>query len=403
MSRERFEKGQRVSAVCGTVVTPYGVRYGNAVLIEGGIIKSICRKQEIPSDISREDILDIPNGYIIPGLQDLQRYGREGHSCEICSAEELIPLAESLLAEGITGFLATLANPTPKTLVALADYIDELNDSSQRARLWGAHLEGPFLSPEQHGCLKNFIKEPNLRELERWLADARGHVRLMTVAPEVIEGHRPIINLLGAFGVVVSIGHSVASYGQVKRATDFASAITHWPNCMIINKRDRGVFGAALELDELSVMIIPDGIHFVLEDWIPMLLSRKSPKKVILTSDAVPPSGLPDGEYPSIGGEKVILKNGKVTRADAPEIIAGSALQLNIGVRNLASFCPVHTAVAMATVNPLRLLGLAHLAGIIESGKYADLAILNAANFSVLATLINGKIAYISPSLEKSL
>jgi N-acetylglucosamine-6-phosphate deacetylase len=216
----------------------------------------------------------------------------------------------------------------------------------------------------------------------------------MTVAPEVIEEHRPIIKLLRAFGVVISIGHSVASYEQVKRATDFASAVTHWLNAMTIDKRRRGLFTAAIELDELSVMIIADGIHFVLEDWIPILLSRKSHKKVILTSDAVPPSGLSDGVYPSIGGEKVLLKDGKVTQADDPEVIAGSALQLNIGVRNLAEFCPLHTAVAMATINPLRLIGLNAYAGSIETGKFADLAIVNAADFSVMATIINGRIAY---------
>jgi len=394
-----MKKGQPVSVVSGTILTPDEVLYDKALVMEDRLIGGIYDKDEIPDSIPQNAILAIPHGLICPGLKDILRYGRNGYSGEITEPAELIPLCEKLVAEGITGFLCTIANPNEEVLAALSEYIVFYNSEPTRARVLGIHLEAPYLSPQQPGCLAKYIKQPNPKELKRWLAIAGENIKMMTLAPEIVESEPEIIDMLRDNGVMVSIGHSEATLEQIC-AADYASCVTHFPNGMDIDKRNSGVFSAALYMEQLYVSIIADDVHFCLNDWAPILIERKGTGKIILVTDAVPPTDLPErNEYQSIGGQLVWLEKGKITLRDNPDTIAGSCLHLNIAVRNMTAFCPTKDAIAMATINPMRLLGLASRYGSLKEGKAADITILSADDYQVMATIIDGHLAYLAPDV----
>jgi len=226
---------------------------------------------------------------------------------------------------------------------------------------------------------------------ELWAASNRA-VKIVTLAPE-LEGSKMLIEKLRESGIVASIGHSNATYIQtvdaMKRGVRHA---THMFNRMSgFDPREPGVVGAVLVHDELTAELICDGIH-VHPAAMNLLTRVKGPERVVLVTDAIRAAGMPDGEY-MLGEQSIIVKDG-VSRLESGDF-AGSTLTMDRAVRNIMRLVetPLQTAVKMATINPAAVVNVDENKGSLESGKDADIVIIDD-EINVYLTIVKGKILY---------
>ncbi len=239
--------------------------------------------------------------------------------------------------------------------------------------------------------------DPDGRIVERLLAAGGGDMRLMTLAPE-LPGALELVRALVNADVVASIGHSDATYDQARAAVSAgARAATHTFNAMApFHHRRPGVLGAVLDLPEISCELICDGIHA--EPAALRLAHRaKGSRGVRLVTDAMQAAGMPDGEY-RLGAARVRVADGRATLA-AGGSIAGSVLTMDCALGNAVRFLDiaVEDAVALASANPARLLGLEHRKGAISPGMDADLTVLDE-DLRACATVIGGTWKHGPPS-----
>jgi N-acetylglucosamine-6-phosphate deacetylase len=211
--------------------------------------------------------------------------------------------------------------------------------------------------------------------LKRFLDSAEGNARLITIAPEVL-GATPCIEAARKAGLVVSVGHTDANYEQTRFAIAHgARSATHTYNAMRpFTHRDPGVIGAVLTSPEIHAELIADGVH-VEEGAMKLLLRAKGNERVILVSDGLSATGMPDGKY-MLGSFEVTVTNG-VCR-NAAGILAGSTLTLDRALRNIANLgVPLTDAVRMLTLNPASLLGIEFKKGSLRPGADADVVLLD--------------------------
>jgi N-acetylglucosamine-6-phosphate deacetylase len=231
--------------------------------------------------------------------------------------------------------------------------------------------------------------DPSPELLARVLDAGGGSVALITLAPE-LPGALALIGALCDAGVVTSIGHSDATYAQTRAAVGAgARAVTHLFNAMRpFDHREPGVLGAALELPELSCELICDGLH-VAPAALALALRAKGAGAIRLVTDAMQAAGMPDGEY-RLGAAAVTVAGGRATIAGTGTL-AGSTLTLDVAVRNAVELLgvSVEQAVALASGNPARLLGLQRRKGAIAPGMDADLTVLDD-DLTALATIVAG-------------
>jgi N-acetylglucosamine-6-phosphate deacetylase len=220
-----------------------------------------------------------------------------------------------------------------------------------------------------------WIQLPSAELLDRFLQAAAGNARLMTIAPEVM-GAMPCIEAAQKAGLVISIGHTDANYEQARFAiARGARSATHTYNAMRpFSHRDPGVIGAVLTSPEINAELIADGVH-VEEGAMKLLLQAKGAERVILVSDGLSATGMPDGKY-MLGDIEVIVSNG-VCRSSAG-ILAGSTLTLDRALRNIVNLgIPLPDAVRMLTLNPASLLGIEFKKGSLRVGADADVLLLD--------------------------
>src|SRR5690606_13585494 len=227
-------------------------------------IDSIYDQSDLSSDYKSEELLDIfdlEGGYLVPALLDLQLYGTEGHFFGgDPTVENLAGMEEYLIKQGLGGFLATVATNTDELVLKAIRSAKTFRSSSKGAFL-GLHLEGPFLNPLRKGAHPDsLIRKANLEEVAHWLELAAGEIKMMTVAPELQD--EAVLNLLRKHNVVLSVGHSNATYQE---ANDFLAhpitAATHLFNAMpSLHHRNPGLILSILEKKPFA-SIIPDGIH----------------------------------------------------------------------------------------------------------------------------------------------
>src|SRR4051794_37313076 len=249
-------------------------------------------------------------GIAVPGFVDLQVNGFGGVDFLDADADGYRRAGEALLATGVTAYLPTLiTSPEEQLLAALA----EVPAGTERPRILGVHLEGPFLSPRRLGThLASARRDPDLALLDRLLDG--GPVRLMTLAPE-LPGAADLIERLRERGVTVSLGHSDATAAQATAAFDRgARTVTHLFNAMRpFLHRDPGIVGAALARDDVTVQIILDGIHLASETA--DVVWRAAAGRVALVTDAIAAAGGSDGSY-SFGALDVHVREGAVRGPD---------------------------------------------------------------------------------------
>ena len=363
------------------------------VLVENGVITRVDRADAFPLPSGCEEDR-FPGAVLVPGFLDLHIHGGAGH--DVMEADPAaLPAIEKLLAvHGVTSYLpTTVTAPLEATLAALdrlADAIEraqEIGASLPRARALGIHLEGPFISHARRGVHPPaHILSPDIKAFDRLWQAARGHIRVMTIAPEV-EGAIEVVREAARRGVCVSLGHSDASLQAANEAIAAgARHATHTFNAMRpLDHRDPGILGAVLTNNRVSADIIADGIHLA-PAIVDLFLRAKGEERAILVTDAISATGMPDGTY-RLGGMDVEVQAGKCTHNGK---LAGSVLTLDRAVRNVMGFagCTLQQAVRLATANPARVLGVA--AGRLQPGARADLAVLSPAG-EVIRTVVGGR------------
>jgi N-acetylglucosamine-6-phosphate deacetylase len=363
------------------------------VLVEDGVIAEVTSqaRREVPGNCRAVDFAD---GILAPGFIDIHIHGGGGHDVMEAGADALPPVERLLAAHGVSSYFpTTVTAPMDATLSAmerLADAIDAAEKPSARelrARPLGIHLEGPFISHKRRGVHppENLLT-PSLAAFDRFWQAARGHIRVLTIAPE-LPGAVEVIAEASARGVCVSLGHSDADL-KAARAGVAAGArhATHSFNAMRpLDHRDPGILGEVLTDARLSADIIADGIHLdpvIVE----LFLKAKGPDAAILITDATAATGMPDGRY-RLGSLEVEVKDGRCTAGGK---LAGSVLTMDRAVRNVVQFArwDLQQAVQLATVNPARVARVKK-GGVLEAGAAADLVVLSPSG-EVRHTMVRG-------------
>jgi N-acetylglucosamine-6-phosphate deacetylase len=268
---------------------------------------------------------------------------------------------------------------TCDSVAAIANFILNTSQYPTRelsAEILGIHFEGPFISPERRGVHPaQWILPPSSDLFSQLLKEARGTAQILTLAPE-LPGALNLISVARKAGIVVSLGHTDATYEQAQAAIDAgASHAAHVFNAMRpFSHRETGVIGAVLTSPKVSAEVIADGVH-VDDAAMRMLVELKTPERVILVSDGISATGMPDGKY-QLGMFTVKVSGGVARSAEGK--LAGSTLTLDRALRNMVALgVPVSSALRMVTANPARQIGLGARKGVLAPGADADLVFLN--------------------------
>jgi N-acetylglucosamine-6-phosphate deacetylase len=306
----------------------------------------------------------------VPGFVDLQVNGYAGVDFSAPGEDGYAVAGAALLADGVTAFQPTIVSAGVDAMVGS---LGRMPGPLEGPRVIGAHLEGPFLSPERPGAHDpDAILAPDLAVLGRLLA--AGSVSQITLAPEV-PGAIELIDALVARGIVVSCGHTDADAAAAHRAFDQgAGAVTHLFNAMRRPApRDPGIAFAALGREDVFITLIVDGHH--LADDTVRTAWRAAGERLVLISDAAAAAAAPDGSY-ALGGKVPIRSEDGVVRT-ADGALAGSTLSMHAAVRNLHALgVPLAAALQAATEAPARMARRPDL-GRIAPGARADLVILD--------------------------
>jgi N-acetylglucosamine-6-phosphate deacetylase len=363
------------------------------ILIEDGKIESIASREstELPPGAR---VMDFSGAILGPAFFDVHIHGAAGHDVMEATPQALDGVGSFLASRGTAAYLATTVTASlDATLFALDGLANEIAKLPQpgRARPLGIHLEGPFLSHEKRGVQpEEHLLEPSVATFDRLVDAARGHVRLMTLAPE-LPGAIELTAHAASRGVRVSLGHSNATAAQTRAAINAgAVSATHTFNAMRpLDHREPGILGTVLTDDQLYSELICDGIHT--EPEIVRLWWRaKGPERSILVTDAMAAAGMPDGEY-HLGGFPVQVKSG---RAMARGVLAGSVLTLDLALTNFIQFtgASVEQALRLLSTIPAAMSGLAHRAGSLSAGRAANFVAIDASG-KLVASIIGGQQA----------
>ena len=376
----------------GTVVTPKGEIADAGILIRDGEIEMVGPRAAMELPAGAEEVR-ASQSTAIPGFVDVHIHGAGGRDVMEADETALSTITGRLAAFGTTSLLATTvtasADETVRAVEGIAKYISgQYQTNDARAEILGIHFEGPFLSKARRGVHPaEWLQPPSAELLQRFLHAAAGNARILTIAPELL-GAIPCIDAARSLGMVVSIGHTDATYEQARAAVAHgAHHATHVYNAMRpFTHRDPGVIGAVLTAPEVSAELIADGIH-VDEIAMKVLLQAKGAQGVVLISDGVSATGMPDGEY-MLGGLEVTVSGGVCRSAEGR--LAGSTLTLDRALRNIVKLgVPLSDAVRMLTLNPATLLGIEFKKGALRTGADADIILLNQA-LEITAVWVRG-------------
>ncbi|HVH71855.1 MAG TPA: N-acetylglucosamine-6-phosphate deacetylase [Candidatus Dormibacteraeota bacterium] len=364
----------------GRALTPTSEIQDAGILIRDDVIEAVGPRSAMSLPAGGTE-LNASEKTAIPGFIDVHIHGAGGRDMMEASGDALAAVTRKVAEFGTTSLLATTVTASPddtcRAAAGISQYITRQHKAKEsRAEVLGIHFEGPFISKVRRGVHPvEWIQSPSEDLLKRFLQAAEGNARLITIAPEVV-GAAPCIEAARKAGLVVSVGHTDANYEQARFAiARGARSATHTYNAMRpFTHRDPGVIGAVLTSPEINAELIADGVH-VEEAAMKLLLKAKGHERVILISDGLSATGMPDGKY-MLGGFEVTLTNGVCRNAQG--ILAGSTLTLDRALRNIVNLgVPLADAVRMLTLNPASLLGIEFKKGSLRIGADADVLLLD--------------------------
>ena len=358
------------------------------IATENGKITDILPYGSKPVDV------DYGNKRIVPGFLDIHCHGAFEFDTNDANEEGLRNWTKNIVSEGVTGFLATTITQSEEVLTkAVANVAKVMEDGYEGAEILGIHFEGPYLDMVYKGAQpEQYIVKPTVEQFERYQAAAKGHIVYLTMATETDEDFA-LTRYLTEHGVVVSIGHSAATYEQAVMAyAHGARSMTHVYNGMTpFNHRANGLVGAAYRIRTMYGEIICDGNHST-----PAALNNyfmsKGPDYCIMISDALMAKGTPVGSKFIFGGNEIVIYPDGSAHLTSTGGLAGSALRINQGLRILVeeAMVPFNYAINSCTINPARCIGVDDRKGAIGVGKDADLVVLDN-DYSVIQTYCMGE------------
>ena len=342
-----------------------------------------------------EEICLPDNAVVVPGFIDQHIHGAGGADAMDGDVEALKKIAETIVSEGTTTFLATTMTQSVENITKAMKAVKDYREAAPKtgARIAGIHLEGPFIAAKFKGAQPlEYVAAPDVATIDKYNQASGNAIKIVSMAPEV-EGADALIKHLVEEGIVASIGHTAATCADVQKAIEAgANNVTHTYNAQTpLHHREIGVVGSAMLFDELNCELIADTIH-VSVPAMKMLIKNKPDDKVSLITDAMRAKGLPDG-VSELGGQTVYVKGGEARLADGT--LAGSVLRMNRAIENAVTKVgvPFTKAIDFATKNPARMLGIDKETGSIAVGKKADFAVLNE-KYDVICTVRDGEIVY---------
>jgi N-acetylglucosamine-6-phosphate deacetylase len=379
----------------GDVIAPDGVIPDGAVLIEGSTIAAVGPSRLLSRYIGIEQRINTRGRFIAPGFIDLQINGAAGHLLTTEPAVETVRAMAAILPRfGCTAFLPTVITAPVEQMQAAARAVaSAMVKPSGGARILGTHLEGPFINRERAGAHPPaHIVAPSVDVLQRLWEDGGQSARLLTLAPEQPGAEEVIAEAL-RLGITVAIGHSIADFDQINEAQrQGATLATHLFNAMNpLGSRQPGTVGGALSNEELSVSLIADAVH-VHPASLKIAVRAKGSERVVLITDAMAPLGTELHAF-ELDGETIEVRDSACYRAD--DVLAGSVLSMDRAVRNMHELVgvPLPDAIAMASTNPARVLGLADRIGSLEAGKDADIVVCDS-EMNMWLTMVQGEVCY---------
>ncbi len=363
------------------------------ITLEDSVIAAIEARgsAEIPAGAAR---LDFPGATLAPSFFDVHFHGAVNYDVMDATPEALDAISGFLATRGTGSFLATTVtapmDATLRALEGLAGLIERPAEPGH-ARPLGIHLEGPFLSHLKRGVHPPAsLLAPDIAVFDRMCEAARGHVKLMTLAPE-LPGAAELAAHAGKHGVRISMGHSNANTAEAQALRQAgAVSATHTFNAMRpLDHREPGILGLALTDDDLYAEIICDGIH-TRPEMVKLWWRAKGPHRGLLITDGMSATGMPNGTY-MLGGFAVDVKDG---HAMANGVLAGSVLTQNRALENFVRFtgATVADGLGLLTANPAQMTGLTGTTGAIAVGGRADLVVVDATG-KLLKSIVGGAVA----------
>ena len=369
---------------CEVVLPDRVIRHG-AVLADEGTILFAGSEDRLPGklpDGCRR--ITAPGMRACPALWETHIHGCGGVSTESMSTQSLARMAQFLARRGIGAFLPTIVSDE-RYIASLGEALDSVRDTPVlRRRIPGVHVEGPFVSAKRRGAIPEaLVRAPSIEYFERMIALSHGTIRVLTIASE-LPGSKEIIARLPAAGILPSLGHSDASYESLRACESISPlGVTHLFNGMSgVSHKEPGLAQWALLNKDVYTELNCDGTH--VHDAAVRLALRSRPwQRIVAISDAVAPAGLPlaglaRGEPVGSLYDRPLTTHGAGLYYADSGVLVGSRLLVPDGLARLVHEfrVPVASAVAMATLNPARLLGFTRK-GALLAGYDADVALLS--------------------------
>ena len=363
-------------------------------LKNGFVDRELCTDgRTISAESGDDQVLDASGCYVIPGLVDQHFHGAMGEDFSDGSLEGFQKIADFELSEGVTYIVPTGMTVSEEELTQACKVAKEQSEKRQGAEVVGVHLEGPFLCMAKKGAQNaKFLRDPDPEMLRRLQEAAGGLVKLVTLACEQ-PGSIEFIKKAKDLGVAVSLGHTMADYDTASAALEAgARQATHLYNAMPpFTHRAPGVIGAIFDHKDSYAELICDGIH-IHPAVVRATFQMMGAERMILISDSLRATGMPDGKYP-FGGQEIVLHGNRATMADDPNTLAGSVTSLMGCVRQAVKFgIPLTDAVRAATYNPACELGLEGRIGSLEEGKDATCVLLDKEDLSIRGIVFRGEL-----------
>ena len=364
-------------------------------LEQGFVSRDLCTDGALIAQTSGDgQELDASGCYVIPGLVDVHFHGCVGEDFSDATPDGLQKIADFELSQGVTYICPTgMTLPEDQLTAICKTTAAHRAKNPGGAEVVGAHLEGPFLCMAKKGAQNgDYLHAPDAEMLKRLQEAAGGSVRLVTLAPEE-PGSVEFIKAAKDMGIHVSLGHTVANYDTARAAFEAgADHATHLYNAMPpLAHRDPGVIGAAYEFPHVKPELICDGIH-IHPAVVRLTFDLFGKERMIIISDSLRATGMPDGEYP-FGGQMIEVHGNRATILGHPETLAGSVTSLMGCLRQAVSFgIPLADAVRACSYNPARSISIDERAGTLDLGKEASVVLLDKKDLSSRAIVFKGQM-----------